>query len=579
VRDLICAAGLILATAFSACAPAKHVAPQSPGDTAAAPPERPVQYQYFFDRNALASADIVGSKVIALTRAGSILRMDRTTLALAGDRFFARRARVMGGADTRSVIVGFEGGRIARIDAASLSDETLGVVPGSPMWVGRSHTGEAVVVFADRRAETSPGWSRFENYRIWLGSRPSAAPIPLPSATSFGGPSDAFLLDRHDRLWHGTDHGEWGGILEVVDLGNGEVQAVPRGEWGGLNVYGFAESSSGQVLGFGGVMHMGFLRTFVAKLEPQSASSLYRYEGMAPFDKAHRQRWLAAPEPHLPITHVLEHANGTFLVLAFNQLIEANSTFNTFRRVHGFALRYSRGRPDAVGSYPAVASAILDGERLLLATQRDGFVEYANGQVSWHALPNQAVGEPVWCLPSPAGVVFVGHEQSSLLTRDGHWKAVPLELANLQDGPSLEPDPAIKDPDVLAARSAFEARLRSPDYAPGSPPRLRLDSRTDLLAAEQGLCLQRRGEGACLPFNMPGVGRVFALARDGDGRIWLAGEGLWFIDNAGRAIPVHPRLPFMIDATVHDIAVADSSLALLLGARGVAIVDIASATR
>lgn len=582
MRDWFGAAGFVLAGAIAACAPGARVVPPPRGvpraETARALSQRPVEHQYYFDRNAMSSAAIVGPNVIALTRAGTFLTMDKATLALAGERFFSRRARVMGGADEQSVVVGFEGGRIARIDARSLADETLGTVPGAPLWVGRAHDGEPVVVFADRQPSARPGWRADESYRIWLGPRKAQQPIPLPRLKSVGPAAEAFYLDRRDRLWYGTDNGEWGGRLEVVDLRTGEVNAPPQ--CCRSNLYGFAETSSGQVLGFGGVMHMGYLETFVATLEPKSTSLLYWYRHRSePWVDARNEIWLAEPEPHLPVTHVLERANGTFWLLSFNYLIEADPSFQTFRRLHKFSLRYSPGRPDAMGSYPTVTSAMLDGERLLFATQRDGLVEYANGQAISHLQPDQAPAESAWCFRSPVGLVFVGDTRGSVLTRDGRWKEVPLPLANWDGEPALEPDPEITDYDVVAARSAYEAQLRNFRREPQRPARVQWDERADLVAEREGLCLQTRGDGACQPCTVPGVDReVYALTRDSDGRIWLAGEGLWFVDETGHAIPVHPKLPFMTDATVDHILVADGSLVLSLGDRGVAFVDVRSAS-
>lgn len=55
---------------------------------------------------------------------------------------------------------------------------------------------------------------------------------------------------------------------------------------GGDGVYGFAESSHGKVFAFGGEAHLLGLESFVAKVEPESASRFYAYEGGEPLDAA-----------------------------------------------------------------------------------------------------------------------------------------------------------------------------------------------------------------------------------------------------------------------------------------------------
>jgi hypothetical protein len=83
------------------------VPPQKRALTARAPRDTVSKYHHYFDRNALASSVIVGSNVIALTRSGHMLRFDKASLALTAEQFLSRRARVMGGVDATSVLVGF----------------------------------------------------------------------------------------------------------------------------------------------------------------------------------------------------------------------------------------------------------------------------------------------------------------------------------------------------------------------------------------------------------------------------------------------------------------------------------------
>jgi len=131
------------------------------------------------------------------------------------------------------------------------------------------------------------------------------------------------------------------------------------------------------------------------------------------------------------------------------------------------------------------------------------------------------------CVPTPAGLLLLDRVGGRLLMPDGHLK--DLELQRAEDGakPLVEPEIPITDPDILSARSAYEAWIRRRRSEPRNPDvraRVEWDERTDLFATDHGLCLQARGRDSCSPFELPGVDRaVLAFARDGAGRLWLAG--------------------------------------------------------
>jgi hypothetical protein len=484
----------------------------------------------------------------------------------------------MGGSDETSVLVGFEGGRIARLDAASFTAETVATVPGSPLYVARSRSGEPVVVYG-RPEPAQPLFSeQYEDYRIWLGPTGRDVPLAMPAIQPRGRPANAFLLDSAYRLWLGVDRGEWGGALEVVDLKTGAVRILPKDDWGGDGVYGIVESSPGVVLAFGGTSHLGYLESFVAKAAPDPVSRLYRYGGMPPIlNGAKRRRWMEAPEPRAPLTHVLRRADGTFWALSYGRLIETDARFRTFRRIHDFSLHYTPGRPDAVGSYPAVVSAMLDGARLLLATRNDGLIEYSDGRAIAHALPDQIAAETDACVPTPAGMLFLTHFGGSLRTNVGDWKDVAFQFTGQDDKPLSEPEELAGDPDIQVVRNAVEAwisRRRSERSDPGMYARTEWDERTDLVATEHGLCLQAHGSGACPEFTIPGVDDVVtSFARDSTGRLWLAGRGLWIMNAGGPAVAIHAQLPFLTDTVIREILLVDGKLVLSLGDRGAAVID------
>jgi hypothetical protein len=88
-----------------------------------------------------------GSSFIAIAEAGHVLRFDQKSLALNGELLSTRKASVLGPAGEKHVVVGFESGRIARLDVLTLSLETLGIVPGIPVWIGETPDQELVVVY------------------------------------------------------------------------------------------------------------------------------------------------------------------------------------------------------------------------------------------------------------------------------------------------------------------------------------------------------------------------------------------------------------------------------------------------
>src|SRR5678816_4657404 len=112
MRGSISGTVLVVASFVVACAPAlRNVehrsnavqsSPDAPAPTLRAIGDRPLHYQYYFDRNALASSVLVGSNIVALTQSGHVLRFDKASFALTAERFFSRRAHVTGGADATS---------------------------------------------------------------------------------------------------------------------------------------------------------------------------------------------------------------------------------------------------------------------------------------------------------------------------------------------------------------------------------------------------------------------------------------------------------------------------------------------
>jgi hypothetical protein len=532
------------------------------------------RHEYHYDRNALVSCALVGSSLLATAEAGHLLRFDRRTFALTGESLSARRARFVVPEGSNGALVAFQSGRIARIDATKFALETIAVVPGTPVWLGVWQGRTGVVVYGQPLAGTWSLGEQLSAYRVRVIA--SGLDVLVDEKPS------AFLIDGRDRLWMGADYGEWGGALEVLDLTSGSVRELP--DWGGRGVYGLAEPDLGVVWALGGGSHMGMYGAFVTRAAPEPVKDLYHFEGMAPLFARQQKAWFAASEPRVPLTHAFARPTGGVWLLSQHAFIEVDSELRRFKRVADLILKNVPGRPDAVGDYPAVRSAVSDRDRIVLATRLDGFVTLENGSVVPHGLPTRIVGSPSWVLPVPSGTLFWGDGRGSLRTATGDWKAIEAEIADDGKGGltlSAESTPS-SDPDIIAARSAMSRWLERPRERKGSLAEGRKlyahvawDAEHELAATDHGLCLSPREQPSeCRPIQPEGLDElVTALARDGAGRLWLAGRGLWLMDGPTRAIPLRHGLPFLADAVVDDLVVIGEKLALILGPRGVAILD------
>ncbi len=77
-------------------------------------------YAYHYDRNALRDSRLAGDALIALTRSGNLLRFDAKTLTLTREWFGPVPATCLGRGENDAVLVGFEDGRVCRVDPATL---------------------------------------------------------------------------------------------------------------------------------------------------------------------------------------------------------------------------------------------------------------------------------------------------------------------------------------------------------------------------------------------------------------------------------------------------------------------------
>jgi hypothetical protein len=100
------------------------------------------------------------------------------------------------------------------------------------------------------------------------------------------------------------------------------------------------------------------------------------------------------------------------------------------------------------------------------------------------------------------------------------------------------------------------------------------DARHLLVAARPHVCIFDIGNATCSPLRRaPPAGSIEWLARDGGGRIWLGGRGLFVIDEQARVVRFDRSSPFLEGATVFGLKAHRHRLVVAMGDRGLAVVD------
>jgi hypothetical protein len=493
------------------------------------------RWDYYFNRNAIATSAAVGSSLVALTEAGHLLRFDRQTFALTGQLLSAHAASALCAWRDAAVAVGFTGGSVSALDPTSLKLTPIDQVPGRPIWLGVAPGDQLVVVYVLHEPTEDGGSQRRPEHHLRIVG--SNQDIKLPLATTF-------FIDSASRLWLGSDHGEWGGDVQVVNLKTRKIVDVPDGH---QNVYGFAEVKPGEVWAHGGLIHMGAVDSYVTRLTPKpSRQPLFEASNMLLFANPTNTRWLAEAHPHSPIVHIVQAAPDRLLLLGYGEIFESDAKLKTFQLVAKTALHVSPGRPDAVGSYPAVRATHADASGLLLATAREGYVSVANGVVVPHTLPGQ-----MSCSPRSvyAGAdALIAFDMPSCVWQSNAWRDVKIESWSDDD---QDPAPPAGSDEALVKEKVSGLQKANLDACASVDPEL-----------PRFLAREHLG------------GQVQHCARDRTGRFWLAGQGLWFVAPGQPLTAVHASLPFLTDTTIEYVAVSEGRLVLALGSRGLAILNL-----
>lgn len=630
---------------------------------------------YHFNRNALSAACLTDDGLLAVADSGNLLRFDLKELRLLQEVRPAAAITHLTTAKGVGVLAACADGRVLRIDPKTLKLTEFAKLRATPLWITGFHDAarqerDAIAVLVSPRGELDLHWFGHGKARSETHKMPG---LPFHRGGVF-----AYFLDGKSRLWLGRDGGEWGGGCYSLDLNGGAAGKV---EDLNENVYGFVEMPDGQVWAYGGTMHLGFSSGSINRVDRGKSEELF---SVASFGRDRTAKPDATPKrPRYPITHIIADPKGDgLLVLAFSDLFQVDAKLTSWRYLGSIQLHYRWGRPDAMGSYPALKTVLTVGNKsgdLICTTALDGIVRIREGKVTQYLVPGQIGDDWIERILPASGTSMLRGEDLWRYTR-GSWRAVSMF-------PPAQPDPGedwyeyslMLDPDrrpmsfcrsnfspgaaaltrlkdgkleVLAsekgqhvtfsARGGFatpdgsywcadrekllrleEGKWQQAGKAPekslwglrvvgqGKPPwilhckdslyRLTpgkgaqdaalvpvplladLGKIHDALAIEAGQILlactaglrsfdEKSGKVSECPFPLP-KGEVRALCRDGRGRTWLAGSGLWMVDGKGT---VHDFAKLnQYGAVAHAIG-ADSTdptcVIVALGRRGVLFV-------
>jgi hypothetical protein len=294
--------------------------------------------------------------------------------------------------------------------------------------------------------------------------------------------ASAALLDSMNRLWLGTDRGEWGGSCSFIDLQAGVIHALEgrpvfdlstQKFWTG--VFGFSELHDGQVWAYGGTTHMNTTLGFIWRVDRGKPEELHRLdntppklkerikkraaatrraeearasrrkkEGDKPNDGAELEQGedeptledpqadfdpktdlLPTDRPYLPITQIIERKQtGAIFIASFSDLYETDTVQGRWAKIHTLKIRYRGGRPDSVGICPSIRTVLTIEDpgkqpRLLFGTRLDGLIQLSDGKEAHHALGGQFGADYVDRIENPSeGTIIVG----------GRWDESPWQF-------------------------------------------------------------------------------------------------------------------------------------------------------
>ena len=411
-----------------------------------------VQWSYHFDHNALKDAELVAHDLVALTESGNLVRFDAETLSITAHQVVPGRGIAVARGDAGHLLVGTEDGQIYELTSETLALTPVTKAPGRVLWLS---TGKAIgklrsiVAVIDARADVMP-WPgepfkaherrsmRIERQvvnplKVLVFAGGTSKYIPFKHG-SFATPN-AFMLDDSDRLWMGTDKGEWGGQYSYMELRTGNVHIFDTDS----GVLGFLKVRDGRVLAYGGMSHMGMESGFIADVSKKSALYLREFTNRLKtelpeitkrvLDQAKAGR-LAELEgaPRGAVDLVIEdNVNGGFWVLSAHDVYRSDRDFAKWEKVADFGGRWSGGRNYSVGNTPTIRRVLATGADhpdLIAVSARDGLARFSNGKVQHIQAQGQIESSIIEVWPTSIGILFLNDDESHTGWRlyDDEWQ-------------------------------------------------------------------------------------------------------------------------------------------------------------
>ena len=365
------------------------------------------RWRYQFDRNSLQDARLSGKSVVALTDSGDLLSFDAQTLTLKHERPSSRAYVCLGSGLRGAILAGADDGAVFTIHPETLEPTLVARVGNEIEWVGADPlTGGVLVMTRPSHDEIAADRKKRKDLVNCRVHDLASGKVHELRQKDYGhrGKSTVFV-DSRRRIWIGFDVGEWGGGTLFVDLATGATGEVKDDSYAD-NVLGFFEPAPGEVWAYGGLIHFR-ARWFIARVDRGRAEMVLQ----TPRERDSEDKLIEPPPgtPRLPITAILPGGtDGSLLVLSYHELFRLHRPGNRWEKVCEFRARHIHGRPDAMGSYPAIARALHVGStplELICATRLDGFLRLSRGVISHHSVPPLArEGEPSFPLQLTNGI-------------------------------------------------------------------------------------------------------------------------------------------------------------------------------
>ena len=442
--------------------PSPPIAPPKPAPTPA--------FQYVYNQNALIASRLVGDHLIAIVQAGHVLRFDADSLELTGELLSNTAAHVLGAVSGEELSVGFEDGRIARLNAETLYQEAIGRVEGVPLWVSQGPE-ETVVVHAKLGHKASPAHRRpykwpylLTDYRAtWLDSRREVAVLA---------DAGTFLDAGNERLWLGRvgQHARLGEV-QVIDLRN--AVAAYKGLLPGAFVGGLSKLPDGSVATYSiketfrppsritGARKARCDRspyeqqTFIARLRERAphkglfTSKPFRDPNCADSLPGTGDR----PEEAI-LAAESDPSDGSVIVVSMTGVFRADARFAAWKKLGSFGSLSPRQLDRSRLLLPDIH---LRNSSLIIATLRDGYqrVDLATGVTESHRIGGLLEVNPIMIRAARDEALLMEtfwHEHQVALSASGF-----LPVARLQQAPP---------PRTLRGRRYDNQGWRSHNYLP-----------------------------------------------------------------------------------------------------------------